>query len=117
MRRHEIIGTGVAIRDYEDDRLALDVGHAGITSIARAAGVETIRYGTNCAFEYAGTAADDEATRWQHDVDVYRASAGRQFPPVYRFRVVLEAEELSEDEARAWWEARQAAALGDGGGR
>ena len=36
----------------------------------------------------------------------YRAKTGRDFPQVYRLRITVEAEALSEDEARAYWQVR-----------
>ena len=38
----------------------------------------------------------------------YRAETGRAFPRGYKLRIVVEAEEVSDEEARAWWQARAA---------
>lgn len=52
-----------------------------------------------------------DAAAKAEDRAAYAAKTGRAAPRLYRFRVVVEAEELPEAEARAAWEALGSATL------
>ena len=102
---YDLEGTGLAVSGYEEDYLDFGPGFVGITDlVTRAAGVGSPDWSVLTAFEYCDSPASEN---WQETADGYRLSTGRKWPPVYRVRIHIEAEELSPDEADAWWVARR----------
>ena len=58
-------------------------------------------------------AIDQQIDReWQQMRAEYRQGTGRQYPPLYRVHIRIEAEPLSDEEAKTYWERDDS-----GGGR
>lgn len=131
MPRVEVEGVGLATCDPDSSRLVIDGKSITDTSLARDAGCEIISDSTESGFEsddeqlraaraavpagdvgpsdYTSAHWDAYHEQWLAEERAeYTEASGRKFPRVYRMRVVFEAEELSEDEAAAYWEARRA---------
>jgi hypothetical protein len=82
-----IEGVGYTVADYEDDYVVLDGQSAGVCRLLGRAGVEPIGDG---AAETFARHEDDQF--WGKYVREYRAATGREFPPLYRIRITVEAE-------------------------
>lgn len=102
MGKHEVDGIALAVVDYEDDKLMLvgdgDVPTSlGISDLIEQAGGETVRDGVEGAYHgnpYFGRYVQD-----------YLAQ-GKRWPPLYRVRIFVELEAVSEEEARTYWLSR-----------
>ncbi len=125
MSRIEKTGVGYAVSDWETSIVRLDGEAFSITKIAKLAGVEAIGEGEENVFDHEALPLGedgDEADGYpeRHNAEMaagraaYAAARGRPHPRVYRFRVVVEAEELPEAEAAAFWEAQRAPKPADG---
>lgn len=55
------------------------------------------------AFMDEGT-GDHERAYFKRLRQAYREQTGRDFPPLFKVKLTIEAEELPEAEAKAWWE-------------
>jgi hypothetical protein len=100
-------GTGVAEQGYDVDCLVLEESNfdpIGITKLAELAGVEPLPETDANAFEQISQPDPIEYRRTK--VDDYRKENKRKYPPVYRFKITIEAEEVSEDQAEAYWKKR-----------
>lgn len=89
---------------YEEDFLHIGdppgqdyIGAVGM--IEKAAGTE-VPGGVNSSFEYEH---NDEDGFWTSGRDEYRNESGRQYPPVYRVRIQVEAEQCSDEETAEYW--------------
>ena len=124
MNRYEVSGLGVVSADQEGDRVELGEDYVWMSRLAERAGIEVVEtYAASCFAEpdmvvdRGDPGLDAYLLDRQREVRAeYRAESGREFPRVYRMRLVIEAEELSDDEAAAYWRERQARAW-QGGGR
>lgn len=98
-------GKCLAISGYEENYLDFIEGEdtaAGICGlVTSAAGLDSPEWRYMTAFEFPG---DDH---WQPLIEEYRRESGRHYPPVYKVRIVVEAEPVSPDEERAYWEGVQ----------
>ena len=124
---------GVPVSDYEDNYIKIiaekdnDIAdnYVGAVSLSREAGAESIRYGTMSAFEslHRENRCNSEnldfqneeekkeyeedfkknLQRWNKYVVDYREKSKRQYPKIYKFKISVEAEELSEEEIEKLW--------------
>lgn len=86
-------------------------GHesAGITTgdgayLAEQAGLEVLDESEQSAFEMLYH--DSNIVDWKAKREAYRARTGRSFPRAYKIVMRLEAVELDDEEARAYWQAK-----------
>jgi hypothetical protein len=108
MGRVTIDGVGIAVHGHDDDYIELDEQDLGIANLViQAAGVGSPAANVLSAFKYDGT--QGEGGVWHEFVATYRQESGREWPPVYRVRIAVEAEALSDEECAAWWMERRAA--------
>ena len=98
IKKAALEGIGVPVTGPEENYVQFENDIAAITDLAARAEVERVTWKEATAFEAAG---DPYWERYRED---YRNRTGRQLPKVYRMVFTCEAEELSEEEARAWWE-------------
>lgn len=108
----EKTGIGYAVADYDCAYLRLDGEIVSAPCLARAAGAEVLDDKTVTAFDRKPLPSDPDdpfADRWNTRNAERRAEYAdanvRACPRVYRFRITVEAEELSESEALAFWKA------------
>ena len=93
-------GIGVPVSGPEEDYVELDTRYCGITSILGACGAEVTSWDVMTAWKYnQGEHHDDE--QWAE----IRATHPRPRP--IRIRVVAYIEPVTDEEADAWWIARQ----------
>lgn len=102
MKKHaELDLTGISVIGYEEDYLSTtEKGSIGVSGIVDLVGVENVSWSHAVAFEYPGSKS------WLGETEEYRKLTGRTRPPVYRMKIVVEAEELTDAEAEAWWLGR-----------
>lgn len=76
--------------------------------VERSSGVDAPTLDILHACEYS-TCDDAEldTDRWRRTYNEYVERSGRRFPPLYKVRITLEAEELSPAELRYYWESKQ----------
>lgn len=103
-----IEGIGVAVSSPDGDWIEFD-DHEQANSISaalEAAGAETVDSHLEHALRTIGGKHYDNtlySRSNKQDVEHYRAESGRQYPRVYRIKVVAEVEELPDDECEAFW--------------
>lgn len=97
-------GVGHAYADYDGSGLVLDGRHARDVSLLAECGVEVL-HGDE-GFEQLYDRSKLGLRLWPNGRKEYRKSSGRAYPKAYRITVTVESEELSEDEARAYWQER-----------
>lgn len=120
-------GTCVPMCDYDGSALRFVSGPAaslegarymGVLRMVRAAGAEFVSDSHVFGFENVGSPDNGSSDEWVNEkVADYRAETGREHPPLYRVRVVVEAEPVSDEEAAAYWrgvEAKNRGEVGDG---
>ena len=103
-------GVCLAVSGYEEDYLDFaEPGSAcGIAELVeQAAGMESPRWDVLTAFELVQSSTAGRDT-WSTTVADYQAETGRKWPPVYRVKIRVEAEALSDEETEVFWLKRQA---------
>jgi hypothetical protein len=94
-------GIAAAFRGYDEDYLKFDGSDddvVGMTeTVEAAAGLKSPDWSTMTAFE------NRDSPRWKSYIEAYRKTTGRQWPPVYRVTIQIEAEALPEDEVEQYW--------------
>jgi hypothetical protein len=105
MKRHEVETTGFPIVGPEEDYFSgtKPMECHGISSLLRGAGCEAIEWQVASAFGYPG-----EKT-WAKYVSDYRKQTGRKFPPLFKVKITIEAEQVPDSESNKYWEEMQAA--------
>jgi hypothetical protein len=120
--RREIEGIGVPVGNEEGDCIVFDDYNLPntITSLLEAAGAECVHSHLEHALNCIGHKDYDEVLAGRSnkkDVEAYRAESGRQYPKVYRIKIIAELEELPDDECEAFWvRNRYEADTGESGG-
>jgi hypothetical protein len=108
--------SGICVTEYDQDQDGLSFVNGDLFSISDAvqgaAGVESPPASVLSAAEFAETPYDDHRC-WSEQLDAYRTETGRQWPPVYRVRVRVEAEALPEEEIARYWERQRATFMAD----
>ena len=116
MGKHEVQGTGYLIADWASDTswsyplvcIAPDgrifVGIADLIRDALGVTLDEDRMGVLERVELFAR-ADAASLREQ---EYYRKETGRQYPPLFRFHITVEADELPAEEVAAYWEGQQA---------
>lgn len=106
MKRHSIETIGFTVCDSDEDALRRSHDelprHLGMSDLLALVDVDPLHGVCAGAFETA-----DLSPTGVTIADGYRANSGRPCPPVYRVRIVVEAEPLSDAESLAWWETRR----------
>ena len=99
MNKHVVETIGLPVVGPEEDyfRGTNCMESYGMSSILRPAGCEEIGWATVTSFEYPGD------HRWEEYVEAYRRETGRQFPPLYRVKITVEAEQVPEEESDRYW--------------
>lgn len=95
----ESTGVGYAYAGHESHGITTGDG----VYLAKLAGIEILDERDRDAFAMLH-AGDSRLVDWKAIRDEYRARTGRQFPRAYRFVLRLEAVELTDNEARAYWQ-------------
>jgi len=106
MGQYEISGVGIAVGSEESNYIELRDGATidvvGVTDLVRRAGGVVIGESLASALQYP----HDEDWR-----DVEREARERSgmsgTPPVYRVRISVEIERVSDDQAKEWWKRRE----------
>ena len=107
MGRYEVSSVGLPVGDEEIRSVEFFDEHGtseSICSLLRLAGAETTNYLVTGPFRYH---PDDMTQRDHAQIAEYRHSSGRQYPPLYRIKIVIEAEPLTDAETEAEWLAHR----------
>jgi hypothetical protein len=116
-KQHEIVGFAVAVAGYEEDYLLVvppdaDLQRAGpqaqlygICRLIRETLGEEFVIAWITATAFATAPEDRQSGGWQQDIDDYRTTTKRDFPPLMRLRIAVTAEPASDAETRAYWES------------
>jgi hypothetical protein len=108
MGKYELSGIGLPVCDEEISSLRLfdnDEESGGIVGMLVKAGAEpTDYYVASCPFTHHPNDMDQS----DHNViDDYRRESGHRYPPLYRIKIVIEVEPLSDAETEAAWKAHR----------
>ena len=108
MGRYELSGIGLPVGDEEISMVKMFDGDGESHTICGL----LAKAGTNSTEYYLATGPlshhpDDRNQSDNNAIADYRLESGRQYPPVYRIKIVIEVEELSEAETEAAWKAQQ----------
>jgi hypothetical protein len=111
MGRYEISGIGLPIGDEEISLVKMFDGESSnICGLLGKAGAESTEY--YLANGPLSHHPDDRDQSDDNAIADFRLESGRQYPPVYRIKIVIDVEELSEAETEAAWKAQQEAPWG-----
>jgi inosine/xanthosine triphosphate pyrophosphatase family protein len=100
-------GTGVVCSDWAEHDDLIGISRL----VEKAAETDAPQGFIVGAFQMISTAeqvADDHGAYEQDIIDEYRRATGCEYPPVYRVKIVVEAQALTEEERNAWWERKRA---------
>ncbi len=107
-------GKCLAVHGHEEDYLDFDDDLVGASDmVVSASGVASPNSSVLAAMDCERSPWSDRY--WVSATQRYREESGRRYPPVYRVRIRVEAEELPEAEAEAYWTQRQARYSEEGG--
>jgi hypothetical protein len=105
MGRYSISGVCIPIGGYDTDHIEFGDDLVGACSlIERATGVEHVDWSLATAFEMEKGENDEF---WGHYITGFRES-GKKYPPAFKARISVEAEQLQGDELEKFWEDRKA---------
>jgi len=110
MNKFEIEKEGIAITGPEEDYFQITNGNneefnIAISDLLEPVNVPIINWDTISAFELIGTESHTDEF-WNSKVNEYREETGREFPPIYKVKFIVEAEPLSEEETKKFWEKK-----------
>lgn len=100
---YEKEGICEAVTDYEENYLEFEDENWPLCiaeTVGVAAGVPAPRNNPYRYFWFPTLPIYDGA------IEKYRQESGRQYPPVYRIKLRIEAEALSDEETEAYWKQR-----------
>jgi hypothetical protein len=111
MSKFECKIIGIPVRGYEEDYIEplvetedgdyMAYGACGLLGQAGAVCVET---GHLYGFQYAKMEDSSCASHWEERRKKYKEESGRDYPLVYKMKIVVEAEPLSEEESKKIWD-------------
>ena len=103
MGKHTIETTGIPVSGYEEDFFLgiKPMESHSMCSILQAAGIDSISWTDETAFGYPGE------EMWEEHVKDYRKTTGRQYPPLFKVKLVVEAEKLPDEESDKYWMDQQ----------
>jgi hypothetical protein len=98
--KHEktVEGIGHVIGDWETSHVRMGGELHSLSSLLHAAGTEVLRESEESGFMFRGL-------DWADDRAEYHKRTQRGLPRVYRLKITVEAETLSEEEGEAYWAA------------
>lgn len=106
-----ITGIGYAVGDYTSDHIRIDDKIVDACKIVSLAGAEVLNERTETAFATpASTSGSEFSTRWNaknHETREEYERANGRCPRIYKFTIAVEAEELSEELAQAFWASKR----------
>lgn len=106
MSKFELETVGIPAYGPEEDSLLVvkkdDKDYSfSISDLLRYAGVKKIPWQVATAVEYINN--EDYGDRWKEHLKKYQDETGRNLPPLYKIKFIIEAEELSKEESEKLW--------------
>ena len=102
--KYEVKGVGIGVHGYEENYIHLfdDKENVAATTLLSSAGAKSISWSEFTAFQYGEQYGEND--HFFKYLKEYRRVNKKDFPTIYKIKISVEVEALSDEESKTIWE-------------